>query len=106
MNDRFMRNLGAFVLVLAAAECTGSIDGDDGGGTNPPRNDVRVSVKDAFSPVAGVRVIFQDASDAVIADTVTDAQGLATVEMSAGSVTVIRSFPVVTPPPPQGQRAP
>ena len=101
-----MRNLALASLLFASA-CTGSIDGDDGGGgTPPPRNDVRVQVKDGFSPVASVRVIFQDAADAVIADTTTDAQGLASAEMSAGSVTVIRTFPLVTPPPPEGQRAP
>lgn len=106
MNGSLMRNLGALSLLLAASACTGSIDGDDGGGTSPPRNDVRVQVKDGYSPVAAVRVIFQDAADAVIADTATDAQGLASAEMTAGSVTVIRTFPVVTPPPPEGQRAP
>lgn len=107
MNDELMRNLGTLSLLLAASACTGSIDGDDGGGgTPPPRNDVRVQIKDGFSPVASVRVIFQDAADAVISDTMTDAQGMAAAEMSAGSVTVIRTFPVITPPPPEGQRAP
>lgn len=67
---------------------------------------MRVRVQDGFSGVASVRVIFQDAADTVIADTVTDAQGLASAEMSAGSVTVIRTFPLITPPPPEGQRAP
>ena len=102
-----MWNLGALSLLLAASACTGSIDGDEGGGgMPPPRSDVRVQVKDGFSPVASVRVIFQDTADAVIADTTTDAQGLASAEMSAGSVTVIRTFPLVTPPPPEGQRMP
>ncbi len=102
-----MRNLGTLSFVLlAASACTGSIDGDDGGGTPPPRNDVRVQIKDGFSPVASVRVIFQDAADVVVLDTVTDAQGMASAEMSTGSVTVIRTFPVITPPPPEGQRAP
>lgn len=94
-------------LLLATSACTGSIDGDDGGGTTePPRSDVRVQVRDGYSPQASVRVIFQAADDTVIADTLTDAMGMAKAEMSAGNVTVIRSFPIIAPPPPEGQRAP
>ncbi|MBA3464718.1 MAG: hypothetical protein H0T46_32595 [Deltaproteobacteria bacterium] len=94
-------------LLLATSACTGSIDDEEGGGTTePPRTDVRVQVRDGYSPQASVRVIFQAADDTVIADTLTDAMGIAKAEMAAGSVTVIRSFPIITPPPPEGQRAP
>lgn len=97
-----------FMGLLAA--CTGTI-GDDGGDdpTNPdepPRTQVRVAVNDANAPQAGVRVIFQNADDSVVLDTTTDAAGFATAEMSAGNVTVIRTYPPVIPVPPEGQRVP
>ncbi|MDX2093448.1 MAG: hypothetical protein SFX73_36730 [Kofleriaceae bacterium] len=107
---RFHQGLvGTFMSLLAA--CTGTV-GDDGGGddtTNPeepPPSQVRVAVNDANAPQAGVRVIFQNADDSVVLDTTTDAAGFATAEMQAGNVTVIRTYPVVIPVPPEGQRAP
>lgn len=89
--------------------CTGSIDtgmgGDDGPGP-VPTNEVKVIVKDALAPQAGVRVIFQNADDSVIKDTMTDASGAASAEMTAGNVSVIRTYAAVTPPPPEGNRVP
>lgn len=97
-------------LFLVAAACTGTIDGgdDDGGGSgmNPPKDQVRVLVRDAYSPQANVRVIFQDASDVVLLDTMTDGAGTATADMTAGSVSVVRTYAPITPPPPNGQRQP
>lgn len=89
--------------------CTGSIDsGEPGGDDGPdvPTNEVRVVVKDALAPQAGVRVIFQNADDSVIAEVMTDASGAASAQMSAGNVSVIRTYTPVTPPPPEGNRVP
>ncbi|MBL0218751.1 MAG: hypothetical protein IPQ07_33355 [Myxococcales bacterium] len=86
-------------LLLAASACTGSIDGGTSGDDMPPpSNDVQITVRDGYTPQAGVRVIFQDASDAVLADTLTDAMGFAKFEMASGNVTVIRTYPPATPP--------
>lgn len=105
-----MRNTWAGILGLVLATgCTGSIEGDDGGGGGddaPPKNEVRIVVRDGFTAQAGVRVIFQNDDDTVVADMMTDATGTASAEMSAGNVTVIRTYPVVSPPPPNGQRVP
>jgi hypothetical protein len=107
---RFHHGLvGTFMSLLAA--CTGTIgdDGDGGDNTNPdepPPSQVRVAIKDANAPQAGVRVIFQNADDSVVLDTTTDAAGFATADMAAGNVTVIRTYPPVIPVPPEGQRVP
>ncbi len=86
-------------LILAASACTGSIDGGaSGDDMPPPTNDVQITVRDGYTPQAGVRVIFQDVSDAVLADTLTDAMGFAKFEMATGNVTVIRTYPPATPP--------
>lgn len=87
-------------LLLAASACTGTIDGSGGGDdtTQPPSNDVQIRVRDGYTPQANVRVIFQDGADAVLADTLTDAMGVAKLEMATGNVTVIRSYPPATPP--------
>lgn len=99
--------IGTFVGLLAA--CTGSV-GDDGTDpmhpNDPPKTEVRVAVKDANTPQAGVRVIFQNADDSVVLDTATDAAGTASAELTAGNVTVIRTYPTVLPVPPEGQRLP
>ncbi len=86
-------------LLLAAPACTGTIDGDAGDDTTqPPSHDVQIRIRDGYTPQANVRVIFQDAADAVLADTLTDPMGLAKLEMLAGNVTVIRTYPPATPP--------
>ena len=63
-----------------------------------PSNDVQITIRDGYTPQANVRVIFQDANDAVLADTLTDAMGVAKFEMASGNVTVIRTYPPATPP--------
>lgn len=78
--------------------------GDDG--PDVPTNEVRVVVKDALAPQAGIRVIFQNADDTVISDTMTDATGAASAQMTAGNVSVIRTYPQVLPVPPEGNRVP
>ena len=84
-------------LLLASAACTGSIeDTGDVDPNLPPPTDVKVVVKDRYTPQAGVRVIFQNPDDSLISDIVTDANGAAEVAMTAGNVTVIRSYPVPT----------
>lgn len=98
--------LGVAFGLLAA--CTGSIEtgmGDDDG-PGPGGNEVRVVIKDALSPQAGVRVIFQNADDSVIAEAVTDANGAASYEMTTGNVSVIRTYAAISPPPPEGNRVP
>ena len=98
------RLLGLGLLVASA--CTGSIDGTAGGDdvVQPPATDVQLVVRDGFTPQAGVRVIFQDATDAVLSDTVTDTTGMAKFTMDTGNVTVVRTFPLLPPPAPR--RAP
>ncbi len=103
-----LRGISTILFGLLVA-CTGSIEGggDDGPGPGPvARDEVKVIVKDAMSPQAGVRVIFQNADDSVIAEVMTDANGAASAEMTAGNVSVIRTYAPVTPPPPEGNRVP
>jgi hypothetical protein len=91
---------GMFTLV-AAASCTGDIGivGDDDMGGGPPPTDVQITVRDATLPQANVEVIFQNLDDSIIADVVTDAQGLAVAQMpNGGNVTVIRTYPQPAPP--------
>lgn len=95
-----------FGLLVA---CTGSIETGQGGGDDGPdvpTDEVRVVVKDALAPQAGVRVIFQNADDSVIEEVMTDATGTASAQMTAGNVSVIRTYVAVTPPPPEGNRVP
>ncbi|MEO7096125.1 MAG: hypothetical protein ABI175_22880 [Polyangiales bacterium] len=84
-------------LLLASAACTGSIDDSGDMDPNlPPVTDVKLVVKDGFTPQAGVRVIFQNPDDTLISDIVTDANGVAEIPMTAGNVTVIRTYPIPT----------
>ncbi len=85
-------------LLLAASACTGTIDVGTGDDTQPPSHDVQLRIRDGYTPQGNVRVIFQDDADAVLADTVTDALGVAKLEMTAGNVTVIRTYPPAVPP--------
>lgn len=83
--------------LLLASACTGSID--DSGDVDPnlpPPTDVKVVVKDLYTPQAGVRVIFQNPDSSLVSDIVTDANGVAEVSMTAGNVTVIRTYPIPT----------
>lgn len=105
---RLTNGFSALCFGLLVA-CTGTIDsGEPGGDDGPdvPTNEVRIVVKDALAPQAGVRVIFQNADDSVIADVMTDASGAASAQMSAGNVSIIRTYAPVTPPPPEGNRVP
>jgi hypothetical protein len=89
-----MRNLLFIAASLTA--CSGSID--MGGDDVPVVTDVQMTVRDGNVPVAGARVVFQDASEAVIADVVTDGAGLALAEMpDGGTVTVFRTYPPAVP---------
>jgi hypothetical protein len=103
-----LRGISTILFGLLAA-CTGSIDTGEGGGDDGPdvpTTEVRVVVTDALAGQAGVRVIFQNADDSVIEDVMTDASGVATAEMTAGNVSVIRTYVPVLPPPPEGNRVP
>lgn len=83
--------------LLFASACTGSID--DSGDVDPnlpPTTDVKVVVKDLYTPQAGVRVIFQNPDSSLLSDIVTDANGAAEISMVAGNVTVIRTYPIPT----------
>ncbi|HTL31781.1 MAG TPA: carboxypeptidase-like regulatory domain-containing protein [Kofleriaceae bacterium] len=95
-----MKRLAVLVSLLAPLSgCVGEIWGT---GDNPPTNDppqdqpppppteVRIAVHDPSGPVAGVAVVFMNPDDSVVADSVTDAQGVAVATMPTGSVTVIR----------------
>jgi len=94
-----MRHVVAALLLASA--CTGSIDSDGGGDTPPPpppTTKVAVSVQDGATPQANVQVLFQAADGSVVTGT-TDASGAASADMpSGGNVTVIRTYPVATPP--------
>ncbi len=107
-HSRGFRTLSTILLGVLGA-CTGSIDTGGGGGDDGPSvpmNEVRVVVKDALAPQAGVRVIFQNADDSVIAEAMTDASGAASAQMTAGNVSVIRTYLPISPPPPGGNRVP
>ncbi len=91
----------AILPLLFACACVGSITGGDSDPPtqDPPQNppppvtDVKLTVHDGATPVAGVKVLFQAADDSLIADATTDATGTATAKMPAGgNVTAIRSF--------------
>ncbi len=97
------------ILVGLLAACTGSIETGEGGGDDGPdvpTTQVRVVVKDALAGQAGVRVIFQNPDDSVIEEVTTDASGVASAAMTAGNVSVIRTYAPVVPPPPEGNRLP
>ncbi|GEM_PF-6303591 len=105
---RLLHGFSAMCFGLLVA-CTGSIETGQGGGDDGPdvpTDEVRVVVKDALAPQAGVRVIFQNADDSVIEEVMTDATGTASAQMTAGNVSVIRTYVAVTPPPPEGNRVP
>ena len=86
--------------LLFATACTGSI-GSDGSGDNPPpppTTKVAVTVQDGATPQANIEVLFQ-AADGTVTTMTTDATGTAIADMPAGgNVTVIRTYPVATPP--------
>ncbi|MFN0253664.1 MAG: hypothetical protein ACKV2T_42745 [Kofleriaceae bacterium] len=106
--DDKLRGFSTIVIGLLVA-CTGSIETGTGGGDDEPdvpTNEVRVVVKDALAPQAGVRVIFQNADDSVIAEVMTDASGVASAQMTTGNVSIIRTYTPVIPPPPEGNRVP
>lgn len=84
-------------LLFASAACTGSIDAPgDLDPDLPPSTDVKVVVKDRYTPQAGVRVIFQNTDGTLLSDLATDANGVAEIAMAAGTVTVIRTYPIPT----------
>ena len=107
--DHGLRGFSTILFGLLTA-CTGAIETGDGGGGDDgpdvPTNEVRVVIKDALAGQAGVRVIFQNADDSVIADVMTDASGAASAQMTAGNVSVIRTYAPILPPPPEGNRVP
>ena len=78
--------------------CTGLVT-NTGGDDNqppptPPVTDVKIVVHDAVTPQVGVRVIFANADDSIVSDTVTGADGSATAELpNGGTLTVIRTYP-------------
>ncbi|HEY5921637.1 MAG TPA: Ig-like domain-containing protein, partial [Kofleriaceae bacterium] len=86
----------AILTSLFASACSGEIEG---GGSDPiddpqdppPPTEVRIKVHDTNGPIAGLPVVFLDANDAVAADIVTDAQGIAVAKLANGSVTIIRA---------------
>lgn len=90
----------AVLPLLFASACIGSITGSESDPTEPPPppppepvTEVRITVRDGSHVKAGVKVVFQDASDNVIADTTTDASGAASAKMpDGGSVSVIREY--------------
>ncbi len=96
MNPMRLPLLG-FALLTA---CTGVVT-DNGGDddTNPPPppppvTDVKIVVHDAVTPQVGVRVIFSNADDSIVADTMTGADGSADAELpNGGNLTVIRTYP-------------
>src|SRR5687768_10093556 len=91
----------AILPMLFASACIGELTG---GGDDPkpeppmpqppePVTDVQLKVRDGALPINGVKVIFQNADDSVIAEATTDAAGLATTKMpNGGNVTVIRTY--------------
>jgi hypothetical protein len=87
-------------VAFVAAACTGSISsgtaggGDDDGTTTPPpsTNTVEITVRDGNAPQAGVDVLFQNSDGSVVLETTTDATGAASATMTAGNVTVARTF--------------
>lgn len=99
----FVRTSTIVVVGLASllVACTGTLgdSGDDQPPPPPPATDVQLVVRDGASPVANVRVLFQNTDDSVLAEVVTGADGLAVAEMpSGGNLTVIRTYPAAVPP--------
>lgn len=86
----------AFSLLSA---CTGVVTNTGGDDDNqppppPPVTDVKIVVHDAVTPQAGIRVIFANADDTIVSDTMTGADGSATAELpNGGNLTVIRTYP-------------
>jgi hypothetical protein len=94
-----MRKLIGLILFSA---CTGTIGTGSGGDDDVPPVpvDVQVTVRDGAAGQANVRVIFQNADNTPIAEKVTDAAGIAAVEMpNGGNVTVIRTYAPIAPAP-------
>jgi hypothetical protein len=93
-----MRICIAFALLSAA--CMGTLttgdDDDNAGsaGSATPQQVVTVTVRDGATPQAGVDVLFQSDNGTVVAEKATDATGVATAAMTAGNVTVARTFGV------------
>jgi len=90
-----------FIIGLGLlSACTGSIGdmtGDDD--LPPPATDVQIRIQDGNTPIVGASVIFQAADQSVIAELLTDATGTALAEMpEGGNLTVIRTYPLATPP--------
>ncbi|MBX3156127.1 MAG: hypothetical protein KF773_09020 [Deltaproteobacteria bacterium] len=96
-----MRRLSCLVLasLVGAAGCVGSLEGTGPGGDDdqpppppPPPQLITVRVVDGTVPQPGVPVVFQKSDDTLVADTVTDADGLASADMpDGGNITVIRT---------------
>lgn len=89
----------AILPLLFASGCLGAVPGGESEPTDPPDpppepvTDVRITVRDGSNVQAGVKVVFQDANDNVIADIVTDAAGAATAKLpEGGTVNVIRTY--------------
>jgi hypothetical protein len=73
---------------------TGGDDDDTNPPPPPPVTDVKIVVRDATTPQAGVRVIFANADDSIVSDTMTGADGSADAELpNGGNLTVIRTYP-------------
>src|SRR5262245_1682948 len=90
----------AIVISVFASACLGTIESsgnDDRIDPPPPPTDVRIKVHDSAGPLSGLAVVFLDASDTVVADVVTDAEGAAVTKLGTGSVTVIRPADPQTP---------
>jgi hypothetical protein len=95
-----MRGMRIFIGIAFVAACTGSINsggasGGDDDGTSPPpppSNTVSITIRDGNAPQAGVDVLFQNSDGTVVLETTTDATGVATATMTAGNVTVARTF--------------
>ena len=88
----------AVLPLLFASACIGAVPAAEPPSDPPnpppePVTEVRITVHDGSSAQAGVKVVFQDPSDTVIADTVTDASGVATAKLpEGGTVNVIREY--------------
>ena len=85
------------------AACTGIVGNNGGDDDNmppppPPTTDVRIVVHDGVTAQPGVQVIFANADDSVVADTMTGADGSATAQLpNGGNLTVIRTYAPLKP---------
>ncbi|HEX4453510.1 MAG TPA: hypothetical protein VH143_21715 [Kofleriaceae bacterium] len=86
-------------LALLASACMGTLttgddDGSDGsdGSAAPAAQPVQITVRDGAAPQAGVDVLFQASNGSVVAESATNAMGIATAMMTAGNVTVARQY--------------